>query len=255
LENNFSNWQKRNPEKSLEDFKQLICVTDEEVQKINAAANSKKRTTSTKSSKYWIGFAIAFVALALLYGIGKFGGDAIMKLLKSEKTSEEVLSRKWVKTTYGDYGLIVETPAALTKGDLPIPDHIRQMIDKLDSYNYIAAKGFKIMINSVTYNPAVGSLNLQGAANGSANEAKMQKGVTDFNYTEDYIYKDSIPGFIQKGSFKIEGVEAEFINAGFASGFTFWQVWVAYQKDDEVGRIAANRVIESIEIKINNKAQ
>ncbi len=131
---------------------------------------------------------------------------------------------------------------------MPVPDNVKQLIDDMEVYDYMSAKGFKIMINSIKYNPVIVSANLQGAADGSINEVKMQKGVTDFTYTEDYIYKGDIPGFIQKGTFKHNGTKIEFINAGFASGLYVWHVWVGYQADDETGRIAAKRVIESIEI-------
>ena len=57
-----------------------------------------------------------------------------------------------------------------------------------------------------------------------------------------------LSGFLQKGTYQQNGVEAEFMNAGFAKGIIIWQVIVVYQKDDDVGRIAAKRVINSIEI-------
>lgn len=247
LENNFSIWQKRNPEKTLDDFKKLICVSEEEIQLSNQNVKSNK----PKGLKFWIGFSVTFT---IMYAIGHFGGEAIVKFFKSEKTSKEVLDQKWIRETYGEYGLTVETPVKLTKGNLPIPDNIKQFIEKMDVYNYMSVKGFKLMINSIKYKPEVGTLDLQGAANGSVNEIKMQQGVTDFDYTEDYIYKEDIPGFIQNGKFKHSGVDVEFINTGFAKGLNVWQVLVIFQTDDEVGRIASKRVIESIEIrKRNNK--
>jgi hypothetical protein len=238
LENNFSDWQKRNPEKNFEDFKQLICVSHTEMQ-------SKSERKKSKGLKYWIGFSVTF---AIFYAIGQFGGEAIGRFFKSEKTSVEVLDQKWIKETYGSFGLTVETPVKMTKGNLPVPDNVKQFVEKMDVYNYMSAKGFKVMINSIKYYPSVGQVNLQGAADGSVNEMKMQKGVTDFDYTEEFILKNDIPGFIQNGTFKQNGIGVEFINAGFSKGLILWQVMVIYQADDEVGRIASKRVIESIEI-------
>lgn len=240
LESNFTDWKKRNYDKTLDDFKQLMCVSETELQK-----NPVKTKSKPKRLKYWIGFAVVF---AIFYAIGQFGGETIVKLFKSEKTSKEVLDQKWIKVTYGNFGLTVETPVKMTKGDLPLPDNVRQVIDQMDVYNYMSNKGFIVMINNIKYNPAIGQINLQGAANGSVNEMKMQKGVTDFNYSEEDIYKNDISGFIQKGMYKQNGIAVEFINTGFSKGLIFWQVLVAYQTDDEVGRTAAKRVIESIEI-------
>lgn len=242
LGNNFSDWKKRNPEKTLDDFKQLICISDDEIQR----ANVPVKKAPSRGLKFWIGFTVSF---AIFYAIGQFWGEAIVKYFKSEKTAKEVLDQKWIKAAYGDEGLMVETPVKLTKADLPFPDEVRKMIEKADSYNSMTAKGFKIMINSIKYVKAVGSINLQGVANGSVNEVKLEEGVTNFTYTEEYVYKGDIPGFIQKGTFEKNGIKVKFINSGFASGLNLWQVFVAYQSNDEIGRIASKRVIESIEIK------
>lgn len=240
LDNNFRDWNKRNPEKTLNDFRQLMCVSDTDLQ--DTTKNKKSRP---KGLKFLIGFAVIF---ALFYVIGHFGGESIIKFIKSEKTSKEVLDQKWIKHTYGSFGLTVETPMKMTKGELPIPENIKQVIDQMDVYNYTSAKGFQVMINSIKYNPAIGQTNLQGAADGSVNEMKKQKGVTDFNYSEDHIFKNDIPGFIQQGTYKHNGIEVEFVNTIFSKGLILWQVLAAYQTTDEVGRRAAQRVIESIEI-------
>ncbi len=240
LENNFSDWKKRNPEKSLEDFKQLICISASDIQ------NSKLRTKAKpKGLKYWIGFSVAF---AVFYAIGQFGGEAIVKYFKSDMTSNEILSIEWTKATYGDYGLTVETPFKLTKETMQIPENVREFIEQIDVYASNEDEGFKVMLNSIKYFPVVGQADLQGAANGSINEMSMQKDVTDFAYTEEYIYLDDFPGFVQNGTFKHNGVEIAFINAGFAKGLNLWQVMVSYWGDDEIGRKAAKRVIDSIAI-------
>lgn len=241
LENNFTDWKKGKYNKTLDDFKQLMCVSDTELQN-----KSRRIRSKPKSLKYWIGFAVTF---AIFYAIGHFGGESIIKIIKSEKTSKEVLDQRWIKKTYGNYGLTVETPVKMTKGDMPIPDNIRQVIDQMDVYDYKSNDGFKVIINSIKYNPSVGQTDLKGAANGSINQMKMQKGVTDVDYSEDYLSKNKIPGFVQKGTYKFNGVGVEFINTGFSKGLILWQVMVMYQTEDEVGRTAAKRVIESIEIK------
>lgn len=240
LDNNFSEWRKRNHDKTFDDFKQLICISETDIPNTSVKTKSKP-----KGLKYWIGFLVAFT---IFTAIGQLGGEEVAEFFNSEKTSKEVLTQEWVKDTYGGFGLTVETPVKMTKGDVPIPDNAREVIDQMDVYNYISNKGFKVIINSIKFNQAIGETNLEGAANGSINEMKMQKGLTDFNYTEDYIYKDNIPGFIQKGTYNLSGIGIEFINTGFFRGLIMWQVMVIYQANDEVGKIAAKRVIESVEI-------
>jgi hypothetical protein len=242
LDSNFYDWQKRNPDLSLDEYKRLVCIPEAEIPKDEPAP----KPATSKKLIYWIGFSVTF---ALFYAIGHFGGESIVRFFKSEKTSKEVLNQKWNKETYGSFGLTVETPVQLTKGDLPMTDDVKQFVDKMEVYNYMSAKGFKILINSIRYKPAVGTVDLQGAANGSINEVKGQKGVTDFDYTENAFKKNDIPGFIQNGTYKQNGTIIEFINTGFSDDLTLWQVCVVFQADDEVGRTASKRVIESIEIR------
>lgn len=248
LENNYPDWSKINPKKNLEAYKKLVCISDEEIQQSTA----KVKSTNPKAKWYGIGFALAF---ALFYFVGQFGGEYIQKLFNYENTSEEVLDQDWIKATYGGFGLSVETPFRMTKSDLSIPDNVRQMIDVMDVYDYMSEKGFKVLINSIKYNPAVGSINLQGAADGSVNEMKKQEGVTNFDYSEEQIFIEKIPGFKQSGTYKQNGIGIEFINTGFSEGLILWQVMVAYQSQDDVGRIAAKRVIESIEINPEERIQ
>jgi len=241
LDNSFSTWKLKNPDKTFVDYSNLVCLTDKDIKKVERGS---KRTN--KSWKYWIGFTVAFIIMG---SVGKYGGEMIVKYLNSELTSEKVFDQEWIRETYGNYGLTVETPVRLTKSDLPIPDGIKPLIESMDVYNYVSEKGFKLMINSVKYNVKLVSANLQGAANGSLNEMKNQDGVSDFDYTEEQISKNDIPGFIQNGTYKVIGVEVEFVNIGFVKGLVLWQVIVVYQKNDVVGRRAAKRVIKSIDIK------
>jgi len=244
LKNNFNDWKKIHTEKTLDDFKELHCVSKD---KLVTEGEDKRKSniTNPQKLKTLIGIIIGF---SIFSAIGKYGGESLVRFFRSEKTSESILDQKWYKETYGNYGLIVETPIKMTSTVLDLPANIKQYVANMDSYNYMSTKGFKVFINSIKYKPSVGTVSLQGAANGSANEIKMQKGVTDFDYKEETILKSEIPGFKQQGTFKTDGIMYEFINVGLAQGLFMWQVVVTYQMDDEVGKTAAKRVIESIVI-------
>jgi hypothetical protein len=240
LDNNFPDWKKKNPGRGFDDYKRLVCVTEEAIN-----TSPVKVKTRPKGLKYWVGFAVAF---AIFYAIGQFGGESIVRFIKSQQASREIISQDWQKERYGDFGLVVETPFKLEKTELPVPDNLKHMIDIMDTYSASKSQGFGVMINSVRYKPEIGSVNLEGAANGSIAEMKMQPGVSAFTYSEDLFSKNDIPGFIQKGSYSKEGNIIEFINTGFANGLILYQVMVAYNPDDKDMKAMALRVIESIEI-------
>lgn len=241
LENSFTEWIKENPKKTLEDYHRLVCISDEEIQE----SVVKAKTTNPKAKWYGIGVATVF---AIIFALSQFGEEYITQIFNYEKTSQEVLDQEWTRQSYGEFGLSLETPAIMTERDLPIPDQVRQVIDVMDVYEYASKKGFKVIITSIQYNQSIGSMSLQGAADGSVAEMQKQPGVSNFDYSQKQVFKGDIPGYEQSGSYKIEGITVEFINTGFTTGLIYWQVMVAYQAIDDVGRIAAERVIESIEI-------
>lgn len=74
LDDNYSDWKKRNPDKTLDDFKQLICISKSDIQKTNT-----KTKTKPKGLKYWIGFAVAF---AIFYAAGQLGGEKLLSIFK-----------------------------------------------------------------------------------------------------------------------------------------------------------------------------
>jgi hypothetical protein len=240
MANNFPEWRKKHPGGRLDDYLHSVCVTESEIVETPVVIKSNR-----KGWKYLAAFAIAF---AIFYAIGELAGEAIVDFFRSSGTSKEILNKEWTRETYGEYGLTVETPEKLTRSELPIPDRVKQVLDKMDTYSYSRTEGFAIMINCVRYKPEIGAVNLQGAANGSIAEMKTQSGVTNFTYTEDPFTKNDLPGFIQKGSYNKDGTGVEFINTGFANGLVLFQVMVAYQPEDKNGKLAAERVIESIEI-------
>ncbi len=240
LENNFSSWQAKHPEKSYEDFQQLMCVSDADLQ----IKNTEKKTKH-KSMKYWIGFVISF---AVFYAIGQFGGQSIVRFFNFDKTPENIMQKDWVYKSYGDLGLSLETPTVLKKGTLALPEEIQQLIEHMDVYDNMSQKGFKVTANSIKYSDKIGQANLEGAAEGSVNEMKIQKGVTDFNYEQFRVNLDIIPGIIQSGTYKHKGEAVEFTNAIFSKGTTTWQVLVLWKEDDIFGRQAGKRIIDSIKI-------
>ncbi|MCX6153172.1 MAG: hypothetical protein NT007_03320 [Candidatus Kapabacteria bacterium] len=247
MSNNFPEWLKTHPGQSFDDYKTSECSHTDQIHENKISKKSSKKV----NKKIWISSLLAFI---VFYIVGQFAGDYIMKFFRHEKTSNEILGQKWIKESYGDFGLKVETPIKLMKGDLNLPENLKQMIEKMDCYQYTTVKGFVILINSIKYRQIVNHIDLKAAALGSANEARMQKGVTNFTYNEEPTTKYDIPGIIQKGTCRINDIDTEFINAIYGSGLNLWEVMVMYQSDDEVGKIASKRVIESIEIKSNQGA-
>jgi hypothetical protein len=244
LANNFREWQSHySEEATFEDFKRLVCVTGSEF----PSEPVKVKKTEKRGAKFWIVFTISFAIFSV---IGRLAGEKIYEFFQSEpaKVNENILNQEWVRDTYGDYGLSLQTPQKLEKGELEIPDNIKELIANNNTFNY-QDNSFQIMVNSIEYKAVVGEANLQMGADGAMNSVKSQKGVTDFRYEERNLFVSNIHGLEQKGNCKIKNSGVEFINNIFVKGLKVWQVLVIYRVDDDIARTAARKVIGSIDIK------
>lgn len=241
---NFASWKKAHPERNFQDFKNDVCVSEEEKSSLEKPTKKKN-----KSPKYWIGFAIVFLIFTLIGSIGgKHLGSFISNLINNTQIETTLLQKEWVKKTY-PLGLSLETPIALERTTLPIPENVKAYIEKMNCYT-IEKDLFGIAVNTFQYKPIVGQVSLEGAAQGSVNEMKSQKGVSGFTYNQEQIEKNGISGILQKGTFlQNKKAKIAFVNIALGEKLALWQVIVTYKAGDEVGKKMAERIIKSIEIK------
>lgn len=168
LDNNFSDWQRRNSEKTLDDFKQLICVSTDEIQKSNEKAKPDKR----KGLKYWIGFAVAF---AIFYAIGQFGGEKIVSLFM--KPAFEKALVEYAREINKNCPIMIDNATRLDN-TLALPDNTFQ-------YNYTI---LSVVKDSVDVD-ALRNYIEPGIINAIKTEPQM-KIIRDNKTTVNYSYKD-----------------------------------------------------------------
>lgn len=85
LDNNFSDWNNRNPEKTFEEFKKVVCISEEDINN----AKSQKKKTNKKGLKYYIGLIISIVIFSVA---GKFGGEAIYGLFNNNSFDKVMMA-------------------------------------------------------------------------------------------------------------------------------------------------------------------
>ena len=246
LDNNFTQWQRRNPGGTFEDFKRNACFTEDQLPP--AIPIKKGKILKSRSLKEKI---LIVVITTIFAAVGSWLGSAAVTALKNnKKTDEKVLSEQWVKKTYGTYQLTLETPWELKSSTPPpLPENIKRMLEKMETFETSNNDQFKVGVILAKYNPAeIGELNMQGAADGAVNEVKGMQGVTNFVYSEDSYSVSNLPGFIQRGTYTQNGYHIAFINIGIVKDLNYWQVMVLSRRDDKVAEQAAERIIQSIQI-------
>lgn len=240
LENNYTAWQKANPTKKKEDYIQLYCISDEEIQE--RILNKPKKKSKLA---YLIGLVIV---VSISTALASLGVNELIKYYKISKGSEKVSEADWERKEYGNLGLSIDTPYELNKIDLPYPEELKTIIDRSYSYTYSSNEGLYILVNSVEYSELIGEFSIEGAANGSINEMKMEEGVSNFTYEQEDIEWNAIPGFKQNGSFLKDGIDANFINIGYAKERIFHQVLIIYPQSNKDAKSISERISSSISL-------
>lgn len=167
LKNNFADWKKANPEKSFEDFKQIICTTGPV-----AHSNEKPDKKKSKGLKFWIGFTVTF---AVFYAIGQLGGEKLVSLIKRPAFDKALMeiAGELNKTC----PIMVDSLTRLDNA-IALPDKVFQYNYSLisGSREYMDTEGLKTylsprIVNDVKTNPGM-------------------KFIRDNKVTVNYSYKD-----------------------------------------------------------------
>ena len=238
LHQNFPEWIKTNPGKSLQDFRNEICV-----QKNGVTSNA---FSQKKINKKIVLIPLIFIFI-LIAGAGYFYSEKIRDFFLSAKTPDTVLKSKWEKHLVGKYGLSMMLPEKLDKSTPDIPSDYQKFIKDAESYSYHPSKNFNVVVNSVLFQEGV-QLNLQGAYQGMMNELAGKQDVSNLEFKESPVVSDDVMGVFVEGSFHEKGIFMRFQGIIYMRKSNMWQVVVTYCDDDVVGNNVADRIMESVTV-------
>ncbi len=167
LDNNYSNWQTKNPDKTFDDFLHLICISEEDVFKTSQIPKSNRN----KGLKYWIGFALAF---AIFYAVGQFGGEKIAGIFRKSSFDKEMI----------EYANEMNEICPMMVDNVTRLDNVINLPGNIFQYNYTLAL-VKDSINIVELKDYIEP----NIINGVKTQPQM-KILRDNKVTVNYNYKD-----------------------------------------------------------------
>lgn len=184
LDNSYSEWTKRNSDKSFEDYKQLICTTEK-----SEISKDLPKLKKVKGLKYWIGFAVAF---AIFYAIGQIGGEKLAGLFRKPAFDKALMET--ASEINKSCPIMIDNATRLDNA-IALPDNVFQ-------YNYTLVSMIK---DSINIDELKGYLE-PTIANFVKTNPDMQT-MRDNKVTVNYYYKDKVGVYLFTISVKPEQYE------------------------------------------------
>ncbi len=168
LDNNYSDWKKGNSDKTFQDFKQLVCVSEKDIHE----ANSRSKPKKSKGIKFYIGLAIT---IAVFLAAGKYGGVALFDYFIT--ANYDKIMMKVASEINKSCPMMIDSETQLDNA-IALPDNVLQ-------YNYTLVN---ILKETIDIDMAKAQLepNIVNFVKTSP-DMKFQR---DYNTTINYSYKD-----------------------------------------------------------------
>ncbi len=202
----------------------------------------------------------AFVILGSLGGLTAYYGFNTLKDNILGHPSKELLEGEWVRSEYGAPGITVSTPKVLKRFELPLPDEVKKQINSTTFAYGSLLEDFNIMVNSAVYKQQ-DSVDVKSVLEGAIKNFEAQ-GVQNLVVQNDkFVTPNGAEGLKTYGSgeFPIPGTDkfslGNYTMLHFTGGNVLQQAIVTWRDGDDYGKEMADRIINSVEVKKEEKEE
>jgi len=203
-----------------------------------------------------IGSVVFLLFATTAYFIATKGFDYVKDNVLGHPT-KELLEGEWIKSEYGNPGVIVETPKVLKRVDLTksLSKDGMALIKEMQSFAYGGLQdNFYIMVSTKKYKQE-GTLDLSKAIESSLKILETQGAQNMIVKEEDFETKNGITGKKGYGTFsRIDGntqtsskIYYEIVLFGQEGGLQ--QIMIFHEEGDKYAIDVSNRILNSIELK------
>jgi hypothetical protein len=242
-----------------------VEVPAEEDTLLNEAQRQKQiQIQLLKKRKKRIVTAIVSVAFLLVATTTFFivlkGFDYVKDNILGNPT-KELLEGEWVKSDYGNPGVIIETPKVLRRVDLTktLPKDGMALIKEMQSFAYgNVSDHFYLMVSTLKYKKET-EIDLAKSMDGALQSLEAQGAQNMIVKQEDFETKEGIKGLKAYGTFqKIDGdkqssVKIYYEALLFSQEGGLQQILLFHEEGDTYANNISERVLSSVELKQASK--
>jgi hypothetical protein len=210
----------------------------------------KKRIVLTISS-------IAFILVATTTFFIVLKGFDFVKDNIFGNASKELLEGEWIKSEYGNPGIIIETPKVLKRVDLTktLPKDGMALIKEMQSFAYGTIRdNFYIMISTLKYKKE-GEIDLAKSMDGALQSLESQGAKNMIVKQEDFETKEGIKGLKAYGTFSKINSATQSSTKLYYEALLFsqegglQQIIIFHEEGDDYAMQISERVLSSVELK------
>lgn len=217
----------------------------------------ERRFKKRKQMRTWIPIGVSAILLlttGIVYVVQSVRSGAEWSVFASNKS---LYKREWVTSDYGFPAVIVSTPEALTRVQLPQSDQEKQQ-SASSAFAYSNLKTQLIIGVSTTAMQTNDSISLQDMLKYKLEQTAKQYGAKDVTSNAEEFTQDGVRGIRGTGTLVAqnfisgEAVKMQYDMYVFVQQNGVQEVSVLYKEDDEYGAKIDQRVIESIQLNVAN---
>lgn len=218
----------------------------------------ERRFKKRKQMRTWLPIgitAILLVTTGIVYAIQKVKSGTEINMLVSNKS---LFNGKWVTSDYGYPAVIVSTPEALTRVQMPQSDAEKQQ-SQTSLFTYANVRTQLIIAVGTTATQTNDSLNLDHLMKYKLELIGKQYGAKDITYNPSEFTQSGVRGIRATGTLNAtnfvlnESIKMQYDMYVFVQNNGIQEVSVLYKDGDEYGAKINQRVIESIQLNVTNQ--
>ena len=242
-------------EKTIVVIDKSIPEEKEEDEEHTLAWLEKQRQKKAKRKKnIIIGGSIGLV-MALIVGFLVFKGMSFIK--DNFSPTNELLEGQWVKSEYGNPGVILETPKVLKRQNTEklVPKDVAAIVKDMEIFSYgIMFSNFNVMVSTVSYKQQV-DIKLDMLFNETAKQWEAMKVKDILVKQESFSTADGAEGLRAFGSMVMpnplsdDGVKYDYEILYFKQANGVQQVTMVYPTTDEYAPKIVDRIKNSVEFR------
>lgn len=204
--------------------------------------------------KRWValgGITGVVLACVLFFMIITKGIDYVKNGFTGHST-KELLHGDWITSEYGNPAVILETPKVLRRIDVSksVPKDAMALIKDMQTFAYGSVfENFTIAVSTTQFQKET-EVDLQQALNGTIQTLEAQGCQSIITKQADFSTQKGIKGMKGFGTLSVNNERLYYEILLFSQSGGLQQIMIVHQNDDENAKKIAERMLNSVELKI-----